>query len=186
MPDLFVPKIDMGAVFSEDRRYRYKLWRIWDAALPYVNFLMLNPSTADEVNNDPTIERQCRRVDRWNQHGRRWGGVHITNAFAFRATDPMDMRRQQDPVGPRNMASILEVAAPAGMVVLGWGVHCNATKKGHGADIVRSLIHIGQTELYALKILPPSMDPGHPLYIGYDAPLLPFPVTAHLHWHGQR
>lgn len=50
----------IGATFSPDRRYRYLLWRMWSPAMPVANFVLLNPSTADETVNDPTVER-CER-----------------------------------------------------------------------------------------------------------------------------
>ena len=72
-----------GARFSAGRRYRYTLWRVWEPALGCCNFLMLNPSTADESTNDPTIERCQRRAQRWG-----YGGLVVTNLFALCTSDP--------------------------------------------------------------------------------------------------
>ena len=67
---------------------------------------MLNPSTADEVKNDPTVERCERRARMWG-----YGGSIVFNIFAFRATDPKNMRAQSDPVGPDNDMWLRKIAA---------------------------------------------------------------------------
>ena len=69
---------ETGARFSIDRRYRYALWRVWDHDENLYNFLLLNPSSADEVTNDPTIERCERRARRWG-----FGSMIVTNFFAL-------------------------------------------------------------------------------------------------------
>ena len=96
---------ETGARFSIDRRYRYALWRVWDHDENLYNFLLLNPSSADEATNDPTIERCERRARRWG-----FGGLIVTNLFALCATDPAGLRRVADPIGPENDAAILETA----------------------------------------------------------------------------
>src|SRR4051812_14962809 len=70
-----------GARFSSDRRHRYALWRVWDGDRGLCNFLMLNPSTADETSDDPTVASCTRRARAWG-----YGGLVVTNLFAFRAT----------------------------------------------------------------------------------------------------
>ena len=96
---------ETGARFSVDRRYRYALWRVWDRSRGACNFLLLNPSIADEVTNDPTSVRCERRARRWG-----FGGLIVTNLFAPCATDPAGLRRVADPIGPENDAAILETA----------------------------------------------------------------------------
>src|SRR3954469_17706712 len=91
-----------GARFSADGLYRYALWRVWDADRGLCNFLMLNPSTADETVNDPTVARCARRARSWG-----YGGLVVTNLFAFRATDPSGLRAAPDPVGPEDDAAIV-------------------------------------------------------------------------------
>jgi len=85
---------EAGARFSRCRRWRTLLWRRWDQALPVANFLMLNPSTADEVQLDPSCTRAHRYAERWG-----FGGLIVTNLFAWRATDPDEMKAAGDPVG---------------------------------------------------------------------------------------
>ncbi|MEO8632426.1 MAG: DUF1643 domain-containing protein, partial [Chloroflexota bacterium] len=107
-----------GAVFSGDRRYRYRLWRRWELSRPLIAFCMLNPSTADERSDDPTIRRCIGFARDWG-----YGGVEIVNVFALRATDPRELRRLRDPVGPRNDSYVLDAAERAASVVIAWGAH---------------------------------------------------------------
>lgn len=154
--DLFV---DRGAIFSSCRRYRYRLWRRWDGARASLLFCMLNPSTADESDNDPTVERCERRARAMG-----FGGLVVTNIFAWRSTDPKMLYALADPVGPDNDATILEEAASAGMVVCGWGKH--GALHGRGAAVARMLMANG-VQPHALKINNDG-SPQHPLYVGYD------------------
>ncbi|MHB1702544.1 MAG: DUF1643 domain-containing protein, partial [Acidobacteriaceae bacterium] len=107
-----------GATFSPCGKYRYTLWRTWDASKSSCLFLMLNPSTADEVDNDPTVERCQRRALAMG-----YGGLVVCNIFAYRSTDPDALYSLDDPVGPGNDAAILEQASRAALVVCGWGKH---------------------------------------------------------------
>ncbi len=85
------------ANLSECRKYRYALWRTWDKSKPYAMFIGLNPSTADETENDPTINRCINYSKDWG-----FGGLCMVNLFAFRATDPSDMMASKDPIGSDN------------------------------------------------------------------------------------
>ena len=84
-------------IFSECRRYRYALTRIWDETGPYAMFICLNPSTADEIQDDPTVRRCINFAKSWG-----FAGVCMTNIFAYRATQPADMMAAADPVAPEN------------------------------------------------------------------------------------
>ncbi len=160
MPSLF-PESTTGAIFSPCRKYRYALFRTWDDG-PTVNFIMLNPSTADETANDPTIERQVRRVIRWQQRGVKFGGIVVTNLFAWRSTDPSALRHVDDPVGPENDVSIQEQAALAGMVICAWGG--DGELFGRSAQVTKLL----KGTLYALKVSDKTGQPHHPLYLSYS------------------
>src|SRR5271157_168450 len=94
--------IRSGATFSLCRTWRYKLWRRWSAAVPMVTFIGLNPSTADEINDDPTVRRCLGFARRWG-----FGGMSMLNVFAYRSTNPRALRAATDPVGPRNGAALL-------------------------------------------------------------------------------
>ena len=146
------------AEYSDCEAYRYTLTRVWDPAGRKVLFVMLNPSTATEVQNDPTVERCERRARALG-----YGAFRVCNIFAYRATDPKVMRAQDDPVGPANDAAILEAAAWADTVVCAWGTH--GAHHARGAE-VEILLRASGKPLYHLGI---SKDghPKHPLYIGY-------------------
>lgn len=154
------------AVYSDCEAYRYLLTRVWDDALPRVLFVMLNPSTATEVQNDPTVERCERRARALG-----FGAFRVTNIFAYRATDPRAMRAMADPVGPENDAAIrgsLDWAAGAAdRIVCAWGTH--GAHLGRGAAVERLLRESGR-DLHHLGLTAAGA-PKHPLYIGYAQPL---------------
>jgi hypothetical protein len=146
------------AVYSDCERYRYLLTRVW-AAGPRALFVMLNPSTATEVQNDPTVERCERRARALG-----YGAFRVTNIFAFRATDPMVMRAEADPVGPDNDAAILQSAVWADRIFCAWGNH--GLHMGRG-DQVAGLLRLSGLPLFHLGLTGQSQ-PRHPLYVGYD------------------
>lgn len=148
---------DAGAEFSPCRLYRYRLWRSWSGGTGTVNFLMLNPSTADEAVNDPTVER-C------EQRARRLGfeRLIVTNLFAYRATSPLDMKAVVDPVGPENDAAILRAAREADKVICAWGEH--GEHRGRAVAVMGLLTGI---DLWVLRINRGGA-PAHPLYLAYD------------------
>jgi hypothetical protein len=163
---------DFGATFSPCRKWRYRLWRILEPDAPRLLFCMMNPSTADEVRNDPTIERCVRRVLRWQKQGLYFGAVEIVNVFAWRETDskrlPQLLAAGVDIVGPENDAAIRAAALEASAIVCGWGQPGNIGGRGaHVLEILRST----DRRLHALGINADGT-PQHPLYIGYDAPLV--------------
>ncbi len=86
-----------GAVLSADGVYRYRLWRTWDASKPTLAFLMLNPSTADATEDDPTIRRCLGFAKEWG-----YGSLVVVNLFALRSPNPDALRENDDPVGPEN------------------------------------------------------------------------------------
>jgi hypothetical protein len=155
-----------GARFSPCRRYRYLLWRQWDETAPPATFVMLNPSTADEVDNDPTVERCQRRA---LQMG--YGGLRVANIFALRSTDPAALYTDADPVGPDNDQAILEAAQGAGIVICAWGTHGNLLQRG--AAVTDLLTRAGARPHYLQR----NQDgtPKHPLYVAYSIEPQPFP-----------
>lgn len=153
-----------GALFSSCRRWRYLLWRRWDAARPAVNFLMLNPSTADELKLDPTCARARGYAERWG-----YGALIVTNIFAWRATDPAQMRAAPDPVGSGNDRAIVRAAREAELVVCAWGNHGAHAERSRA---VRTLLATVRMNLHALR-LNGSGEPAHPLYL--PAALKPLP-----------
>src|SRR5688572_9136925 len=116
-----------GATFSRCRRWRYLLWRCWDASKPTANFLMLNPSTADEQQLDPSCTRARNYAERWG-----YGALIVTNVFGWRATDPREMKAVRDPVGAGNDAAIVRAAREAALVVCAWGNHGEHHERARG------------------------------------------------------
>lgn len=146
------------AVYSDCERYRYLLTRVWGPGRKAL-FVMLNPSTATEAQNDPTVERCERRARSLG-----FGAFRVTNIFAFRATDPRRMRAEADPVGPENDAAILESVAWADAILCAWGNHGLHLDRGPAVErMLRAagarLTHLGLTG---------QGQPRHPLYVGYD------------------
>lgn len=167
--------------FSPCRNYRYSLRVEWEPGAFVLPVIMLNPSTADETANDPTVERVQRRAMKL-----KYGGIQVLNLFAYRATEPKDMKAQHDPVGPDNDATIrrvLEGVAHAVRavdgdprdfpVLLGWGTH--GSFKGRDAEVLELVrqsgvhpVHLGITK---------DGHPKHPLYVGYNVGFSTFPLT---------
>lgn len=151
-----------GALISECGRYRYRLWRYWDLDAPIMVWVMLNPSTADATVDDPTI-RKCMGFARRNGHG----GVIVVNLFAWRATDPNELSRVNDPVGPENDEHIRWACqAPVlATVVAGWGVENVAHRR---ARVVLTLV---RSTGRLVKCFGRSKDghPRHPLYLPYSS-----------------
>lgn len=157
---------DSGATFSDCGHYRYRLWRRWGTG-PVVNFVCLNPSTADALVNDATVERLQRRATQWQ-----FDGLVVTNLFAFRSTDPRQMLTAADPIGPANDAAILDAVQNAGLVVAAWGNH--GCHRGRSQE-VRTLLREAGVALHCLKVSGTG-EPSHPLYLSYD--LKPVPYEA--------
>jgi hypothetical protein len=147
---------ESGATFSPCRTWRYLLWRRWDASKPVANFLMLNPSTADEVKLDPTCARARDYAERWG-----YGALIVTNIFAFRNTSPDEMKAARDPVGPGNDAAIARAARESALVVCAWGNH--GAFLGRSAR-VKALLAKNRISLHALR-LNANGEPAHPLYL---------------------
>ncbi|MFT5744112.1 MAG: hypothetical protein ACI86S_002191 [Paracoccaceae bacterium] len=153
------------AVYSPCESYRYSLDRVWDPAGRKVLFVMLNPSTATEVQNDPTVERCERRARALG-----FGGFCVTNIFAWRDTDPRKMRAAADPVGPANDDTIREWAAWADQVIAAWGAHGEHLGRGLAVKTLlratgQPLFHLGLTK---------AGHPKHPLYIAYTQQPVPW------------
>lgn len=115
-------------------------------------FIGLNPSTADEKLNDPTIRRCIAFAQSWG-----FGSLCMTNLFAYRATQPTDMLAQDDPVGPENDEYLRALASVSSVVVAAWGTH--GTHYGRN-NTVRSML----PRLHYLRLTKEG-HPGHPLYL---------------------
>jgi hypothetical protein len=139
------------ASFSKDRVYRYSLSRIWDESKPYVLFIGLNPSTADENINDRTIGRCIDYAERWG-----YGGLKMANLFAYRATQPSDLKKAKDPIGVDNDSYIKQLSSNAGTTVVAW------SDDGIYLDRVKEVLKLINSAM-CLNINK-SGEPSHPLY----------------------
>lgn len=146
------------AEFSDDRRFRYKLWRAWDLNLPTLMFLMLNPSTADETEDDPTIRRCIGFAKRWG-----YGSLWIGNLWAFRATDPAELKAAWWPVGRQNDEAIRDMATASERIICAWGAHAEEMP-GRGPHVVNTVLGSQRNKLYCLDATK-SGQPAHPLYL---------------------
>ncbi|MBU2960933.1 DUF1643 domain-containing protein [Citreicella sp. C3M06] len=148
------------ALYSPCETYRYGLERRWGEG-GCLLFIMLNPSTADERRNDPTIERCQRRAVALG-----FGALRIANLFAFRATRPADLRRAPVPVGPENDALLLRWHRAAEMTLAAWGTHGSYLgRAAQVAGLCGELHHLGLTR---------DGHPRHPLYVPYAVAPLPW------------
>lgn len=162
-----------GAWFSDCNRYRYKLYRIWDDSLPLICFVMLNPSTADDLQLDPTLKRCKARAMKLG-----YGGFSVLNLFAYRATDPAEMKRQADPVGPENDETILREVAQVDAAICGWGNDGAHMQRAYA--VTELLERVAAGKLFALKVNGDNGKghPSHPLYLSYDLQPKPYRFLA--------
>lgn len=158
-----------GADLSDDHVYRYHLCRGWVAAEKDAKqrmvFIMLNPSTANQAVDDPTI-RRCMGFAR--REGCDW--LDVVNLYAYRATDPEELLKAEDPIGPDNESVIKEVCRGPGILVAAWGAwwsNLPVNKQPERLPVESfffgsRLLCLGQTKTGA---------PKHPLYVPADHPL---------------
>jgi hypothetical protein len=161
-----------GAMISRDGRYRYILTRGagMEQAQRWMCFVMLNPSTADATQDDPTI-RRCLGFARRE----RCDGLVVVNLFALRATHPMTLQADGmgDPVGPENFDYVqfaVDRLARRHLVVCAWGIH--------GRYMDQDLTMLGWLQRFEARPLclgiTAAGDPRHPLYVRGETPLQPF------------
>ena len=163
---------ETGAIFSADRRYRYRLTRKIEGGSGAVTFVMLNPSRADESQDDPTI-RKCRGfAKRWG-----YGTMHAVNLSPYRATHPANLwEALPEPrrVRHQNTSIVLETAAGSELIVLAYGNPAERLLKAKGTrDRVRRMTRLlseSGNDLHCLGITN-SGYPRHPVRIAYDTPL---------------
>ena len=150
------------AYFSDCGEYRYCLTRRW-APGPVVCWVMLNPSTADAMQDDPTI-RRCIAFSKRDG----FGALSVVNLYARRCTQPVHLKDPGDPVGPMNDVSIRRSFGVALKVVAAWGAHPGTDAR---VDAVRGLASSSGLALFCLGTTK-SGAPRHPLYVKGDAELV--------------
>ena len=148
-----------NATFSSCRKYRYSLSRIWDKEKKYVLFIGLNPSTADEEVDDPTVRRCVNYAKNWG-----YGGFMMVNLFAYRTTLPSNLKKVKYPVGKDNDKYIVTLSKKADINVAAWGNNGNLYSRDKQVLIL-------VPSLMCLKINK-SGQPAHPLYLKKDLKLI--------------
>ena len=153
------------AVMSECGTYRYMLRRKSETLYSERGtalFVMLNPSTADATKDDPTI-RRCRGF------AKAWGcaGILVANLYAYRSTDPRNLWKAADPVGPENDAWLSRLARECGDVICAWGAHA----KPERVKAVSLMMRASGARLFCLGTTK-SGAPKHPLYIPAAQPAI--------------
>lgn len=162
-------EIRQAALFSDCKDYRYLLYRelpglLADKGEDNCIFIMCNPSTADEKQDDPTV-RKCK------QFATNWGYRHlwIVNLFAYRSPNKLDLMRLEDPVGPDNNTVIegLFDIHGQGIKVCAWGViHPGLTWR------IKDFFNRFRDEEYHALTCTHGIKPGHPLYLPYKTRLV--------------
>jgi hypothetical protein len=153
--DLSIPK---GAIFSDDRKYRYALWRSWTQNRKPLMVIGLNPSTANEISDDATITRLMARAYK------DYGGLLMANLFAYVSTNPLELLRNDNTVGEFTDLFIRQMVSLSERQLCGWGSFKPVTKR---CKEVYSMLK----EPYCLGVNADGQ-PKHPLYIGYSVPMV--------------
>jgi hypothetical protein len=140
------------AILSQDRLYRYLLTRIWDENKPMINFIGLNPSTADEIEDDPTTRRCIAFAKSWG-----YGGFYLTNLFAFISEKPEELKKVEDPIGKENDIYLLDTAKKVEEVIFAWGTKGKfLSRDKHVMNLITKGYYIALTK---------NGHPSHPLYL---------------------
>lgn len=153
--------IHSDAIISQDKLYRYQLTRIWDESKPTINFIGLNPSTADEIDNDPTMRRCISFAKSWG-----YGGLYMTNLFAYRTSKPEELIKAKDPIGKENDVYLLATQKKVEVVVFAWGVGGKFSGRDkHVLNFITKGHYIALTK---------GNHPRHPLYLKANLTLTKF------------
>ena len=164
-----VKDLARDATLSEDRAYRYQLVR--STGYPnqaIVNFVGLNPSTADESSDDPTVRRLIGFARR-----EAFGFLILTNLYAFRVTDPRALKLAADPIGPENFTYLAAAARNSQCIVPCWGAY--GALRGRGREVLELLQRLGRIRIFGLT---KGGEPIHPLYLAYENELMPLGSTS--------
>ena len=172
---LFDDGTTSSAVISDDGRYRYRLGRTWHDDLPYVVWIMLNPSTADADTDDATIRRCTGFARQWQA-----GGIVVVNLFAYRTAYPTELKAAADEgidiVGELNDEHIADAVFDpmTSLVVCAWGAGPGARRR---AAAVHALVVEAMREPMCLGITKKG-DPTHPLYVANDRELVEWTLPS--------
>ncbi len=154
-----------SAVISECGKFRYALGRTWDSHKPALGFIMLNPSTADADQDDPTIRKCIGFAERLG-----YGAIVVTNLYAYRATDPVELKRAGYLRGPENDAWITKALREVEFTICAWG----ANARGMSRPVeVMEMVEERHGVCTALALTDDGI-PRHPLMLPYTCTLTEF------------
>lgn len=142
------------------------LFRQWDSDRPEMMLVMLNPSTADGMTDDPTIRKCIGFATRLG-----FGSIVVVNLFSYRATDPLDLKKAGYPQGETDNG-VIRVAAgknknAGGRVVAAWGRNAPAER----AAAVRTMLRNDRIRLFHFGLTKDGQ-PRHPLMLPYATPMI--------------
>jgi hypothetical protein len=164
-------KIDItilkGAIFSEDRKYRYALWRVWNPNRKLLMQIGLNPSKANEFESDPTITRGMVRSDREG-----FGGFLMGNLYGYVSTDPKALLRNKNTIGELTDYYLREMIKLSDIQLCAWGSFKPVINR---CQTVFSMLN----KPYCLSVNADGQ-PVHPLYTSYDVPMKPYQPSPRL------
>jgi hypothetical protein len=144
---------------GKSEEYRYRLGRTWEATKPHALFVLMNPSTADPFNDDPTVAKCCKFARSWG-----YGGIHVANTFAYRTTDQRRLVEVADPIGPDNDAHIIAMAKAATVVIFAYGKPKHKQLQSRGLTLLRLVLEKARVKPHILR-LGKDGTPCHPLYL---------------------
>lgn len=156
------------SVMDLEKMYRYSLIREWDITLPKIVYIMLNPSIADHLKGDPTLNK-C--LNFAIESG--YGSIEIVNLFAFRATDPGKLKKVKNPIGINNDAFIINAVTDAETVILAWGAEKG--KYLSRDEQVLELIYQFKDKIKCFEDYSDTKKPQHPLTLKNGFILIDFP-----------
>lgn len=155
-----IPDPNFGAIFNENRKHRYVLWRIWNVQLPKLMFIGLNPSTANEFIGDNTI-RKLNKITMYNG----FGGYYMTNLFAIISSDPKILKTCTDPIGDNDFY-LKQTSKQCEKIIFCWGNFKEANERS--VEVMQMF-----NDAYCL-IQNKNGTPKHPLYCKDQTKIIPF------------
>lgn len=158
-----------SAVFDSSRTYRYQLMRTWSPEAAIVAFVMLNPSQADEQEDDPTIRRCLHFAQAWG-----YGSLMVVNLFAYCTTHPQALKQAQAPIGLENDAYLQAAIEQCDRMILAWGNHGSWQQRDAA---VLNLLAPWYPKLYCLGYTQ-THHPRHPLYLPRTTSPIPWSMPS--------
>lgn len=155
------------AIISKCKKYRHWLTRSWDDKKELAAFIMLNPSTADDKIDDPTIKRCIDFAISWG-----FGGFVVVNLFDYRATDPKDLKKAEAPCSELANHFVKQAIEQCSLIVPAWGNHGDYL--GRSTEIKSLIESYGFPEYFQCLGFNKTGEPKHPLYIKGDTQLIDY------------